>query len=130
MNINWQQLQNEATASMKRAYCPYSKFPVGAAGLTDKGNIVSGCNVENASYGLTMCAECSMVANLVTSGGGRLVATVCVNQNQQLLTPCGRCRQVLFEHGGKNMLLMTNDGIKTLNEMLPLAFGPDDLLAV
>jgi cytidine deaminase len=128
MMVNWEQLMSQACDSMKKAYCPYSKFPVGAAGLTEKGIIVSGCNIENASYGLTMCAECSMVANLITSGGGRLIATLCVNQQHELLSPCGRCRQVLFEHGGKNMLLMTKDGIKTLNEMLPLAFGPDDLL--
>jgi cytidine deaminase len=129
MMINWEQLLNQACDAIQKAYCPYSNFPVGAAGLTDKGFIITGCNIENASYGLTMCAECSMVANLITSGcGGKLIATLCVNQYHELLSPCGRCRQVLFEHGGKKMLLMTKDGIRTLDDLLPVAFGPNDLL--
>ncbi len=129
MMINWEQLLNQACDVIQKAYCPYSNFPVGAAGLTDKGLIITGCNIENASYGLTMCAECSMVANLITSGGGgKLIATLCVNQHHELLSPCGRCRQVLFEHGGKKMLLMTKDGIRTLDDLLPVAFGPNDLL--
>ena len=91
--VNWEQLKTEATSAMKKAYAPYSKFPVGVAALVDDGRIISGCNVENASYGLTLCAECSLISELIMSGGGRLIAAVCVDQKGNLLSPCGRCRQ-------------------------------------
>lgn len=127
MQINWELLKEQATAAMKQAYAPYSKFPVGVAALVDDGRIVTGCNVENASYGLTLCAECGLVSSLVNSGGGRLVAFTCVDISGNLLMPCGRCRQLLQEHGGSKLQLATEDGIKTLAELLPWAFGPEEM---
>ena len=112
---------------MAKAYAPYSKFPVGVAALVSDGRIVSGCNVENASYGLGLCAECGLVSNLVATGGGKLIAAVCVDGDGNFLSPCGRCRQLLFEHGGSDMLLMTPDGPTAMLKMLPWAFGPEDL---
>ena len=100
MDINWEDLQDLAISAMEQAYCPYSGFPVGAAGLTTDGQTYSGCNVENAGYGVTLCAECGMVSQMVRSGGGRLVAVVAVNGNCEPVAPCGRCRQLIFEHGG------------------------------
>jgi cytidine deaminase len=114
---------------MKNAYAPYSRFNVGAAALVDDGRIVAGCNVENASYGIGLCAECGLVSALHASGGGRLVALVCVDGHGSVLMPCGRCRQLLWEHGGPDMLLDTVSGIKPMREVLPDAFGPDDLQA-
>jgi cytidine deaminase len=112
---------------MKRAYVPYSKFPVGVAALVNDGRIVTGCNVENASYGLTLCAECGLVSSLISSGGGRLVAFACVDIAGNPLMPCGRCRQLLQEHGGSNLLLMTDQGVKPLSDLLPWAFGPEEI---
>ena len=112
---------------MTMAYAPYSKFPVGVAGLVDDGRIVTGCNVENASYGTTLCAECGMVSNLIASGGGKLVAIVCVDAAGEFLSPCGRCRQLIFEHGGPTCQLMTPAGALPMSEILPWAFGPDQL---
>jgi cytidine deaminase len=126
-SIDWNLLKNEAKLAMAKAYAPYSKFPVGVAALVDDGRIISGCNVENASYGLTLCAECSLVSELIMSGGGRLIAAVCVDKNGELLSPCGRCRQLLFEHGGEKMELLTPDGTKNMTEILPWGFGPKDL---
>jgi cytidine deaminase len=120
-------LHATAIAASKKAYAPYSKFPVGVAGLVSDGRIVSGCNVENASYGLGLCAECSMTSELIMSGGGRLVAVLCVDAQGDYLAPCGRCRQLLFEHGGNELLLMTPDGPMKMSTILPWAFGPDDL---
>jgi cytidine deaminase len=120
-------LHATAIAASKKAYAPYSKFPVGVAGLVSDGRIVSGCNVENASYGLGLCAECSMTSELIMSGGGRLVAVLCVDAQGDYLAPCGRCRQLLFEHGGNELLLMTPDGPMRMSTILPWAFGPDDL---
>ena len=125
--IDWGVLDAAAAASMRCAYAPYSQFPVGAAGLVDDGRVVSGCNVENASYGLTLCAECGLVSDLVASGGGRLVAVVVVDGSGAPLVPCGRCRQLLWEHGGAQCLLQTPRGIKPLVEVLPDAFGPEHL---
>jgi cytidine deaminase len=125
--IDWSQLRHEAIAAMKKSYSPYSNFPVGVAGLVNDGRIVSGCNVENASYGLTLCAECSMISHLAMTGGGRIVAVVCVDKNGELLSPCGRCRQLLFEHGGKELELLTPDGPQPMSVILPWGFGPDDL---
>jgi len=126
-DINWQELRAHAIDAMKKSYSPYSHFPVGVAGIVSDGRIVSGCNVENASYGLTLCAECSMVSQLVMTGGGRLKAVVCVDGNGELLSPCGRCRQLLFEHGGNELILLTPDGPQTMRTILPWGFGPDDL---
>lgn len=127
MEIDWKQLTAVATAAMQKAYAPYSNFQVGAAALTDDGRIISGCNVENASYGLGLCAECSLVSELFRTGGGKLVAFACVDGKGEALMPCGRCRQLLFEHSADGMLLQTISGIKTINEVLPDAFGPKDL---
>jgi cytidine deaminase len=127
VNINWDELRKVAKDSMQKAYAPYSKFPVGAAALTEDGRIVAGCNVENASYGLGLCAECSLVSNLTMTGGGKLVAFTCVDGHGNILMPCGRCRQLLFEHSASNMVLETVSGVKTIDEVLPDAFGPRDL---
>lgn len=127
MNIDWDLLRNEALAAMKKAYVPYSKFPVGVAALVDDGRIITGCNVENASYGLTLCAECGLVSSLIASGGGRLVAFACVDVSGNPLMPCGRCRQLLQEHGGSQLQMMTDQGVKTLSDLLPWAFGPEEI---
>ena len=127
MDINWDVLRAEALGAMKKAYAPYSKFPVGVAALVDDGRIITGCNVENASYGLTLCAECGLVSSLISSGGGRLVAFACVDISGNPLMPCGRCRQLLQEHGGSQLLMDTNEGIKTLGDLLPWAFGPEEM---
>ena len=127
MQINWQELHDRAKLAMKKAYAPYSNFPVGVAALVDDGRIVEGCNVENASYGIGLCAECGLVSNLATTGGGKLMAIVCVDGDGNYLAPCGRCRQLIFEHGGPTALLMTPEGPKAMSEMLPWAFGPEDL---
>ena len=126
-DIDWDALRALATEAMRHAYAPYSNFSVGAAGLVDDGRTVSGCNVENASYGLALCAECGMVSALVESGGGRLVAVTCVDAHGNVLMACGRCRQLLWEHGGPDLLVETVSGVKPMSEVLPDAFGPDDL---
>ncbi|MBN6778329.1 cytidine deaminase [Pseudoclavibacter alba] len=125
--IHWDTLREHARAAMAHAYVPYSKYPVGAAALVDDGRIISGCNVENASYGLTLCAECALVSNLHMTGGGKLIAFACVNGDGNRLMPCGRCRQLLYEHSAEGMLLDTVSGIKTIDEVLPDAFGPRQL---
>jgi cytidine deaminase len=125
--IDWAALRAAATEAMGRAYAPYSQYPVGAAALVDDGRIVSGCNVENASYGVGLCAECSLVSALQMTGGGRLVAFACVDGNAQTLMPCGRCRQLLYEFSAPGMLLDTVSGIRTIDEVLPDAFGPRTL---
>jgi cytidine deaminase len=126
--IDWEALRAAARDVMTRAYVPYSHFPVGAAALVDDGRVVVGCNVENASYGLTLCAECAVVSALHVSGGGRLVAFACVDAHGNALMPCGRCRQLLWEHGGPTLLVETVSGIRPMTEVLPDAFGPDDLV--
>jgi len=127
-DIDWEALRREARAASERAYVPYSHFPVGVAALTDSGAIVTGANVENASYGLTLCAECALVSKLHTDGlGKRLIAFACVDGHGAPLAPCGRCRQLLFEHGGPGLLLDGPDGPVTMASMLPWAFGPDNL---
>jgi cytidine deaminase len=125
--VDWQALRGRATEAMRRAYAPYSRFPVGVAGLVDDGRIVSGCNVENAAYGVALCAECGMVSQLHLTGGGRLLAVSCVNGNGDPLMPCGRCRQLLWEHGGPGCQIMTGAGVRTMAEVLPDAFGDHDL---
>ncbi|WP_460774761.1 cytidine deaminase [Microbacterium sp. GXF7504] len=126
-DIDWAALRAAAVDAMKKAYAPYSNYSVGAAALTDDGRIVSGCNVENASYGVGLCAECALVGDLHMTGGGRLVAFTCVNGAEQTIMPCGRCRQLLYEFSTPGMLLETVSGIKTIDEVLPDAFGPRDL---
>ncbi len=127
MQIDWEVLRSEALKAMQKAYAPYSKFPVGVAALVDDGRIISACNVENASYGLTLCAECGLVSTLIATGGGRLVAFTCVDTNGNSLMPCGRCRQLLQEHGGSSLQLMTDRGVQPLSELLPWAFGPEEM---
>lgn len=125
--VDWETLRQAAVAASANSYSPYSKFPVGVAAFTDDGRVVSGANVENASYGLTLCAECSMVSHLYATGGGRLTAAFCVDGNGDALMPCGRCRQLLYEHGGPQLLVMTPEGAQTMAQILPQAFGPWDL---
>jgi cytidine deaminase len=127
MSIDWESLRGKAVEAMRVAYVPYSKFPVGVAALVDDGRVVSGCNVENASYGVTLCAECGLVSDLVRTGGGRLVAVACVDSAGRPLAPCGRCRQLLWEHGGAECLMDGPDGPIRMADLLPWAFGPDDL---
>jgi cytidine deaminase len=127
VDVDWSQLRAAAVEAMRRAYAPYSNFPVGVAGLVDDGRIVVGCNVENASYGLGLCAECAMVSTLHLTGGGRLVAVACVDGRGEPLTPCGRCRQLLWEHGGPTCLVDSAERPVPMAELLPGAFGPDDL---
>ncbi|MDA8437615.1 MAG: cytidine deaminase [Propionibacterium sp.] len=125
--IDWEGLRAEARAVSARAYAPYSNYRVGAAALVDDGRMVSGCNVENAAYGVVLCAECGLVSDLVAGGGGRLVAFSCVNGVGELIMPCGRCRQLLWEHGGAGLLMDTPRGVLTMEDVLPQAFGPENL---
>lgn len=127
MQVDWEVLHAAAVGIMERAYAPYSKFPVGVAGLVDDGRIVTGCNVENASYGLGLCAECGMVSSLAATGGGRLIAVYCVDADGSPLAPCGRCRQLLLEHGGKQLLVMGERGPVTMDALLPWAFDAHEL---
>ena len=127
MSYDWEGLRTAARAAMANAYVPYSRYPVGAAALTDRGDVVTGCNVENASYGVTLCAECSLVSALFASGGGRLIAFTCCDSQGEVLMPCGRCRQLLWEHGGPTLLVETPQGVLPMTEVLPQAFGPDNL---
>ncbi|MCV7199597.1 cytidine deaminase [Mycobacterium angelicum] len=126
-DVDWDLLRDKAIGVAARAYAPYSRFPVGAAAVVDDGRVVTGCNVENVSYGLGLCAECALVCALHSTGGGRLVALACVTGSGSLLMPCGRCRQVLLEHGGPELLIGHPDGPRRLGDLLPDAFGPDDL---
>lgn len=125
--IDWDALHDTAVAVMARAYAPYSRFKVGVAGLVDDGRVVVGCNVENAGYGVALCAECGMVSSLHATGGGRLVAVSCVDAEGGALMPCGRCRQLLWENGGADCLVMSPDGPMPMTAVLPLAFGPGDI---
>ncbi|HET7328086.1 MAG TPA: cytidine deaminase [Nocardioidaceae bacterium] len=126
---DWETLREAAREVATRAYAPYSHYPVGAAALVDDGRVVVGCNVENASYGVGLCAECGLVSALHATGGGRLVAFTCSNGLGQRIMPCGRCRQLLWEHGGARLRVDTPSGIREMAEVLPDAFGPDDLTA-
>ena len=128
-DVDWDALRSLAAQALTHAYVPYSKFPVGVAAIVDDGRIISGANVENASYGLTLCAECALVSSLHMTGGGKLVAFACVDGHGNPLMPCGRCRQLLYEHSAEGMLLATVSGIKTIDEVLPDAFGPRTLEA-
>jgi len=127
MEINWEKLRLQALQASKNAYAPYSNFPVGAAAIVDDGRVITGANVENASYGLTLCAECSLISELFSSGGGKLVAFCCVDADGAVIMPCGRCRQLLSEHAAAGMMMETVSGIKSIEEVIPDAFGPSDL---
>lgn len=128
--IDWKLLRSKAVQVMGNAYAPYSRFPVGAAAMTAGGRIVQGCNVENVSYGLGFCAECVLAGNLHATGGGRLIALSCCDARGEILMPCGRCRQVLLEHGGPELLIDHRAGPVALRVLLPAAFGPDDIAAI
>ena len=125
----WQELQEAARTVMRYAYTPYSHYPVGAAAMTTDGRVVTGCNVENASYGLGLCAECGLISELAKTGGGRLSAFICVDGEGNTLVPCGRCRQLLYEWGGNDMLIHTPSGVHPFGHLLPEAFGPEHLHA-
>ena len=126
-DVDWQQLRWAAAEVMEQAYAPYSRFKVGAAARVDDGRLVVGCNVENASYGVTLCAECGLVSSLHATGGGRLTHFVCVNQHGDVIMPCGRCRQLLWEHGGADLEVMTVSGVRSMDQVLPDAFGQVEL---
>ncbi|MCT1775026.1 cytidine deaminase [Brachybacterium sp. p3-SID957] len=121
------ELLTAARDVVHRAYAPYSGYSVGAAGRADDGRIVTGCNVENAGYGVTLCAECGMVSELIAGGGGKLTAFVCVNGQGDVIMPCGRCRQLLSEHAADDFAILTPQGVRDLEGILPQAFGPADM---
>jgi cytidine deaminase len=127
--IDWGALRAAAADVRAAAYAPYSHYRVGAAGLAADGRVVVGCNVENASYGVTLCAECGLVSDLVAGGGGRLVAFTCLGPGDELIMPCGRCRQLLWEHGGADLMMDTPQGVLPMIAVLPQAFGPEALAA-
>jgi cytidine deaminase len=127
MAIDWQALRAAAAQMTERAHAPYSRLRVGAAGVTDDGRVVTGCNVENASYGLTLCAECGLVSALHASGGGTLAAVSVMSGDGQGLLPCGRCRQLLMEAGGPSLLVDTDAGPTELARLLPSPFTSADL---
>jgi cytidine deaminase len=127
VDVDWDGLRAAAREAVDKAYAPYSGFPVGAAAFADDGRLLVGANVENAAYGVTLCAECSLVSALVMSGGGRFAAFTCVNALGETIMPCGRCRQILWEHGGPELLVDTPLGVVPMTEVLPQAFGPGDL---
>ena len=123
----WRSLKQAATDALQHSYSPYSNYAVGAAALVDDGRVVTGANIENASYGVTLCAECSLVSALYVSGGGKLAAFVCVDAHGDVLMPCGRCRQLLYEHRAPDMELLTVSGVRSMDQVLPDAFGPQHL---
>jgi cytidine deaminase len=125
--FDWDGLVEAAREAMGSAYAPYSHFPVGAAARVQDGRTVVGCNVENAAYGVALCAECGVVSQLHITGGGRLTHFACVNGDGAIIMPCGRCRQLLWENGGPDLLVLTGAGVRRMDEVLPDAFGADDL---
>ena len=127
VDVDWAVLREKAVEAAQNAYCPYSGLQVGSAALCDDGRIVVGCNVENAAYGVALCAECTMAGQLRLTGGGRFVAVACRSGAGDLLMPCGRCRQVLYELGGPECLVDTPRGALPMSDVLPDAFGPEDL---
>lgn len=124
---DWEALRSAAVGIAERAYAPYSGYRVGAAALADDGRLLVGCNVENAAYGVTLCAECGLVSQLHATGGGRLTHFVCVDGVGAVIMPCGRCRQLLWEAGGAELEVLTPEGVLTMDQVLPQAFGPDNL---
>jgi len=129
-DIDWDALRAAAREASRRAYAPYSHYPVGAAALVSDGRVVTGCNVENAAYGVGLCAECGVVSALHLGGGGRLVAFTCVDGDGAVIMPCGRCRQLLWENGGPGLVLETPEGVLPMSAVLPQAFGPENLARV
>lgn len=127
MSDEFAHLLDVAREVSAHAYVPYSHYPVGAAARVDDGRLVKGCNVENAGYGVTLCAECGLVSELVAGGGGRITHFVCVNAHGDVIMPCGRCRQLLSEHAAPDFIILTPAGERTLDEMLPQAFGATDI---
>jgi cytidine deaminase len=127
--IDWEALRAAATSAAGRAYAPYSGLRVGAAGVDAAGSLVTGCNVENASYGLTLCAECGLVSAQRAAGAGPLVAVSVVAGDGAPLVPCGRCRQLLLEAGGPALLLDADPAPRALGDLLPAAFSTDELTA-
>jgi cytidine deaminase len=127
MKVDWAALRAAATAVAGRAHAPYSGLAVGAAGVDGDGTMVTGCNVENASYGLTLCAECGLVSAQRAAGAGLLVAVSVVAGDGAPLMPCGRCRQLLLEAGGPGLLLDADAGPQRLGDLLPGAFTAGDL---
>lgn len=129
----WDRLEAAALAALENAYVPYSRYRVGAAAATSDGRVVSGCNIENAAYGVTLCAECAMIGQLFATGGGTLSHFVCFGRTEEgaaeLITPCGRCRQLLYEHRGAQLRIKTARGIVGIDALLPDAFGPHNLSA-
>ncbi|MHB1576881.1 MAG: cytidine deaminase [Candidatus Dormibacteria bacterium] len=127
--IDWPALRGAAREVAALAFAPWSQLHVGAAGLTDQGWIARGCNVENASYGLSLCAECGLVSGLRSGGAERLLAVSVVTQDGLPLAPCGRCRQLLLEHGGRDLAVDQGPDSPpiTLGELLPLAFDASEL---
>ena len=125
--IDWKDLRARAHDATNRSYAPYSRFRVGAAALVDDGRIITGCNVENASYGLSLCAECGLVSQLHASGGGRLVAVTAMHADGTILAPCGRCRQLLLEAGGTELMVDGASAPRPLGELLPDSFSIEDL---
>jgi cytidine deaminase len=127
--IPWNELRERAQHATSTSYAPYSHVTVGACAVTTDGRIIEGANVENASYGLTLCAECSLVSDLIRQGGGRIAAVSIVAGDGEPIAPCGRCRQVLFEHGGNDLEIDAGDGVTPtrLGDLLPNAFGPEDV---
>ena len=126
-SFDWESLRADAIAVSRHAYAPYSHYPVGAAATADNGRVLVGCNVENAAYGVVLCAECGVISSLHATGGGRLTHVVCVNGAGDVIMPCGRCRQLLWENGGASLELLTPRGVRRMDEVLPDAFGPEDL---
>lgn len=128
-DLPWNELRERARLATLRSYAPYSHVRVGACALTTDGRLVEGSNVENASYGLTLCAECSLVSDFIRQGGGGLVAVAIVAGDGKPIAPCGRCRQLLFEHGGPELLVDAGEGVEpaTMRALLPDAFGPWDI---
>jgi cytidine deaminase len=129
-DFDWEALRAAAVGISASAYVPYSHYPVGAAARVDDGRLVLGCNVENAAYGVALCAECGLVSSLHAGGGGRLTHFVCVNGRGDVIMPCGRCRQLLWESGGPDLQVMTVRGVRPMSDVLPDGFGADDLEAV
>ena len=126
-DVDWERLRSGARAMTERSYAPYSEVRVGAAALCADGSIVTGCNVENASTGIGVCAEVTLASSMVAAGGGRLVALAVVAGDGEPIPPCGRCRQFLYEFGGAELLVETSSGVVTLGDLLPDAFGPGDV---
>ena len=130
----WEERRAAADQVAAHAYAPYSGYRVGAAARVDDGRLVVGCNVENAGYGVTLCAECGLISELIAGGGGKLARFVCVGGDEHLareerpvVMPCGRCRQLISEHAGRDLVILTPEGRRSMDEVLPQAFGPADL---